>query len=219
MLTKPSVAILGSNHLAHQPSTIALLCTSLWLALRRNFEAPYRFLEFAAHRMQAERKHRWLSILIWSIILTLTLVILTAALLLPPNVNDKILQIYQKSFMAAELGSLPAIPESSSEDDESERRHVRARRQPVQPPPPGWVPNGVHAPPSAEPAQPVGGPSMGTPMCQRRQRRQRHRRCHTERDHHQVLCIAERLDSAWIRRYLSDQDPTTVKYRAGARGK
>ena len=65
--------------------------------------------------------------------------------------------------MAAELGSLPAIPESSSEDDESERRHVRARRQPVQPPPPGWVPNGVHAPPSAEPAQPVGGPSMGTP--------------------------------------------------------
>ena len=56
-------------------------------------------------------------------------------------------------------------------------------------------------------------------MCQRRQRRQRHRRCHTERDHHQVLYIAERLDSAWIQKYLSDQDPTMVRYRAGARGK
>ena len=51
--------------------------------------------------------------------------------------------------MAAELGSLPAIPESSSEDGEL-GRHVRARRQAVQPPPPGWIQNGTaHAQPGA----------------------------------------------------------------------
>ena len=103
--------------------------------------------------MQYKRKHRWLTILIWSVILTLTLVIQTEALLVPPLVNPKIHQIYIKSFMAAEQSSLPAIPESDSENDEL-GRYVRARRQVVQPPPPGWIPNGTaHAQPSAAAVQ------------------------------------------------------------------
>ena len=58
-----------------------------------------------------------------------------------------------KSFMAAEQSSLPAIPESDSENDDL-GRHVRARRQVVQPPPPGWIPNGTaHAQPSAAAVQ------------------------------------------------------------------
>ncbi len=80
---------------------------------------------------------------LWSHILWLALV---SEALLPPTVNTS---IYLKSFMAAELVSLPAIPESDSEDDEL-GRHVRARRQAVQPPPPGWIQNGTaHAQPSA----------------------------------------------------------------------
>ncbi len=55
--------------------------------------------------------------------------------------------------MAAEQSSLPAIPESSSEDGD-QFRHVRARRQVVQPQPPGWIANGTaHAQPSAPAVQ------------------------------------------------------------------
>ncbi len=86
--------------------------------------------------MQYERKDRELTTLIWSVILLLTLLIQTEALLVSPPVNLKINQIYIKSFMAAEQSSLPAIPESDSENEES-GRHLRARRQAVQAPPPG----------------------------------------------------------------------------------